>query len=92
MTYQSLRIGSPKRAVIERLGRGKNSVFVESRSPNMVSTKKPPQAQPPSREMTFPEEIGTHPDTNENENLVYEVVRYEPKSFRQRHHKDGGLS
>jgi hypothetical protein len=58
----------------------------------MVSTEKPPQAQPPSRETTFLKEFGTYPDTNENEELVYEVVRNEFKSLRQRPQKDGGLS
>ena len=78
--------------VIERLAEDENRVFVKSRNPNMVSTKKAPQARPPSRETTSLKKIAIYPDTKKNQNLDYEVVRYGPKFFRQRHDKHGGLS
>jgi hypothetical protein len=92
MTYERLAIESRKPRVTECLGGSENGVFVKSRNPNMVSTKEPPQARLPSQKTMLLKEIAIYPDTNDNENLVYEIVRYEPKCLRQRHHKDGGLS
>jgi hypothetical protein len=77
--------------VIESLGGGENRVFVKSRNPNMVSTKEPPQARPPSQRTIPLKEIATYPCTDESENRLYEVIRYEPKSSRERHQKNGGL-
>jgi hypothetical protein len=92
MSYEPLSIKSPKPAVIEcLLAPGENRVSVKFRYPDMVSTERPPQAQPPSRETTSLKEFGTHPKTHESQNLLFEAARSEPKSFRQRHQKDGGL-
>jgi hypothetical protein len=77
--------------VIEPLAEDENRVFVKSRNPNMVSTKKPPQAQPPSQKTMPLKEIATYPDTDENENLLYKVIRYEPQSFQDLRQQIGEL-
>jgi hypothetical protein len=73
-------------------GRRRKQSFCEICNANMVSTKKRPQAQPPSQRTMPLKEMATYPYTDENENLLYEVGRYEPKPSRQMHQKNGGLS
>jgi hypothetical protein len=96
MSYEPLPIESGKPAlivaqIVEHLGGAENTVFVKSCTPNMVLTKKPLQARPASQRTMPLKETATYLDTDENENRPYEVIRYKPQSFRQRHEQNGGL-
>jgi hypothetical protein len=46
---------------------------------------------PEPKKLDLSEPTAIYPYTDENGNLLYEVCRYEPKSFRQRHHREEGL-
>ncbi len=91
MSYEPLftLATKPVARLIERLAEDENRVFVTSRNPNMVLTKKPPQAQTPSQRTMPLKEIATYPYIDEHENRRYEVIRCESKSFR--HEENGRL-